>query len=132
MQLFRKIAIIFLIVGILSPTGIVDFSFSIPKIIEHYNHHNQEHQSIGFVEFLVQHVSDNDHHDSHPEHNDFPLHHNHSSACVPILMAFIPMNTPSYELCNTHCEIDESDCINYTEPFNSSEFRSSIWQPPQA
>lgn len=52
MFLIRKIGIVFVVAGILSTTGILHFAKNLPDMIAHYEHHNKEHEKVGFLIFL--------------------------------------------------------------------------------
>lgn len=134
MVLLKKIGIVLFVVGIFSTTGIVHFASNLSGMIAHYEHHNEEHETIGFLEFLSDHFNNQDHHeDQHPGHNDFPFHHDHSTTGCSSFLTFIPASNPIvYEIPLTHFDIPRSTPINRYPQFSTSEFASSIWQPPKA
>ncbi|HLP55782.1 MAG TPA: hypothetical protein VK151_12160 [Fluviicola sp.] len=132
MFLIRKIGIVFVVAGILSTTGILHFAKNLPDMIAHYEHHNKEHEKVGFFDFLTDHFNNPDHHkDQHPGHNDFPFHHDHSSTCCASILTFIPAEHLTFDIRFAQFDVPESIKINAYRQFSPSEFASAIWQPPQ-
>jgi hypothetical protein len=133
MMLLKKIGIILFVVGIFSTTEMVHFAGDLSGMIAHYEDHNNEHESVGFLEFLTDHFNHQDRQESeHPGHNDFPFHRDHSSTCCSPLLTFIPLNnTLVFELPIPHFDVPRSANVSRYPQFSPSEFASSIWQPPQ-
>lgn len=132
MVLLRKIGLVLLVAGIFSTTGIIRFGKNLSGVLAHYEHHNKEHEAIGFFEFLTEHVNNQESHkDQHPGHNDLPFHHDHSSTCCSTILAFIPVQQLSFEIRFPHFDAPESTNLSRYRQFSPSEFASAIWQPPQ-
>jgi len=133
MLLLRKITVLVLIATMTVPSAVFHFATDIPEIVSHYQHHNLKHESVSFVDFLLDHAIKGNHPDTeHPEHRGFPEHHHHtSSCCTTILVAQVPPAQPFFEWSTPDFDEDETAKINRNYRFNPSEFSSSIWQPPQ-
>ncbi|WP_430402783.1 hypothetical protein [Fluviicola sp.] len=128
MNKLKKIMICFFIVGIVSPTGFFHFVIELPEVVAHYEHHNKEHQPVGFLDFLMDHATDRK---ADPEHKNLPFNHNHSSNCYSYQLVYIPANNSSYHIGLCDLGMERSVKINYSPEFALSEFAAPIWQPPQ-
>lgn len=120
----------FICIGLIIPKDwLVQFG-KIPDLIQHFQHHNEAHEPIAFLDYLVVHFSGNDHHekDHHPEHDNLPLSHQHSQSCLQsTLLANLPEKI-SFILVPPSC------LSNFTptkQSFLHSSFYPSIWQPPK-
>jgi hypothetical protein len=132
MRFLRKIAAIVLIAGIIAPSGVVHFVCDLPQILAHYEHHNREHESVSFMDFLVDHALEADHPDAdHPGHSGFPEHHHTSSCCTSAFIAYIPPSQPFFEWYVADVEPSASVKMDRNRESGLSEFAASIWQPPQ-
>lgn len=118
----------FFVVGIIAPTGFVHFLVELPEVIAHYEHHNKEHEAVGFFDFLMDHATNRK---TDTEHRRLPFNHDHSSNCYSSQLVYIPTNNPFYQIGSSDFGIVESVKINYSTQFALSEFASFIWQPPQ-
>ena len=84
MNKLKKAFVLFLVLVITFP-GETAHAFSfVPKFIAHYNHHNEEHHEIGFLEFIGEHFTSDQEHDNHEHHDseqeNCPFSHNHGTA----------------------------------------------------
>ena len=81
-MLGKKIVRWVLIFGIILPSETsYHFFFIIPNVLKHRDHYLAEHERISFAAFLMEHLTENNHTDSHPKHQDSPFSH-HYSSCV--------------------------------------------------
>lgn len=128
MKWTTRIAVLFMIFQILFPGEMVHAITFIPNFIEHYNHHNEEHHSVSFVDFVGEHF-DSEHHDNHEHHeqDNCPLNHNHFSVSLTYIVNK-----------NVHFELEESTFQSIFKKdqfppycFSKTEFNYSIWQPPK-
>lgn len=120
--------ICFFIVGIVSPTGFLHFIIEFPEVVAHYEHHNKEHQPVGFLDFLMDHATNRK---ADPEHQNLPFNHNHSSNSSSYQLVYIPTNNSFFHIGLGDIGLVKSVKVNYFSEFALSEFESSIWQPPQ-
>lgn len=128
MNKLRKVFAVFLILVIIFP-GETAHAFSfVPEFISHYNHHNEEHHSLSFLDFVGEHLSEG-HHESkqHHEQDDCPTNHDHALVSFTFVIekkiAFEPLMQG-----NLHFE-EKTPLPPYR--FIFSEFHSAIWQPPK-
>lgn len=128
MNKLRKVFALFLILVIIFP-GETAHAFSfVPEFISHYNHHNEEHHSLSFLDFVGEHLSEG-HHESkqHHEQDDCPTSHDHALVSFTFVIekkiAFEPLMQG-----NLHFE-EKTPLPPYR--FIFSEFHSAIWQPPK-
>lgn len=129
MKLTKNILLIVLVLGLTVPKGFWHFAIHIPAFVEHFHHHNEEHGHISVLDFIAEHTTDNDHHrKGHHDHNNLPLHHNHSSDSNQTLTFF---SFPHRENTFLMCFLSSSSKIITRQFFHSSEFLQTIWQPPK-
>jgi hypothetical protein len=62
----------FFLLGSFLPSNIAEFS-KLPSLINHYQHHLEEHEQISFVDFLVMHYDAESQHLNDESHDDLPL-----------------------------------------------------------
>lgn len=101
----------------------------LPLLIGHFLHHNDHHKPIDLTDFLTEHYSETEHHDSdNEEHEHLPFHH-HSDDCTThhIQLAFLNVKNFCIQPILTGSKSKNS---TYNANF-ASQFLASIWQPPQ-
>lgn len=117
--------ILILVIFLPSETGHA-FSF-IPQFITHYNHHNEKHHQLSFINFVGEHFFDENHDKNHHQQDECPIKHNHTF----VTLTFVLEMNVSIEF---HCEINNTFIEKKTLPRYKtffSEFQCSIWQPPK-
>ena len=62
----------FFLLGSFLPSNIAEFS-KLPSLINHYQHHLEEHEQVSFVDFLVMHYDAESQHLNDESHDDLPL-----------------------------------------------------------
>ena len=101
----------------------------IPDFIAHYRHHNEEHHTVSFVDFILEHImAGEEHHNDreHPEHDHCPVSHNHASVS---LLTFLPED---YKVHFDFSAIEaDSAKTNIQQQYPLSQYATSIWQPPK-
>ena len=128
MNQLKKTFVLFLILVITMP-GETAHAFSfIPKFISHYNHHNEEHHQLSFIDFVGEHLSEG-HHKSkeHHEQDNCPTNHDH----VLVSLTFVLEKKAMLEVISQdHLLVAQKAPV---PPYQSmfSEFHSAIWQPPK-
>jgi hypothetical protein len=106
------------------------FIFKIPAVIEHYNHHKDEHKSDeGFFHYLISHLSNQAEHDqSHDEDHDSPFHNNHNGCCsVQFAAVYSQFTLKIKPLLSSF----NKGINGYNQHFYHSGYLSFIWQPPR-
>ena len=131
MNRLKKVSILFLILVVLFP-GETAHAFSfIPKFISHYNHHNEEHHKVGFIEFIGEHFTSKAEHDKHEHHDEdqenCPLTHNHSAVQLLYIIKKDSFLIVSGSPVNPDKEKSQLPAYRFT----FSEYNGSIWQPPK-
>lgn len=129
-MLGKKIVMWVLIFGIILPSETSYSFFSIiPNVLKHYDHHLAEHEKISFTVFLMEHLTENNHTDHHPEHQNSPFSHHHSSNCG---ISLYSVTTNNVVLVSNSLKIIfvKVKCV-FSLSFYNIIFKSSIWQPPQ-
>jgi len=124
----RNIIFIVIAVGLTVPRDFLVQLTQLPDTIEHYRHHNEEHEPIGFFAFMSLHLSGGDAHDVHHHEDDSPYRHHHSAECFQ-MSAFadlggafsVPVKPPSIK----------KNTLPVQDDFALSQFAPSIWQPPK-
>jgi hypothetical protein len=99
----------------------------LPFLFEHFKEHRKSNQSITFLDFLILHYSDKNHHNSdHAKHSKLPfgnMHHQQVNIQLwyaEVCMIIIP------EFSNTYF------CAVLTEGKLLSIFKPNVWQPPRS
>lgn len=128
MKSVKKIFVLFLVLVVTFP-GETAHAFSfVPEFVAHYEHHNQEHHRLSFMEFIAEHLNEG-HHEStkHHEQDDCPVNHNHAL----VSFTFVLVQKSTFEsVPEEHLFFDEKTPLPPYR-FIFSEFQSAIWQPPK-
>lgn len=128
MTWFKKILICFFIAGITFPTELAHIFTFVPKFIQHYNHHNEEHHRLSFIDFVGEHFGGEHHEGSkHHEQDECPTNHDHGL----VSLTFVVNKKPSFEAVTEDIAFFEERTP--IPPYRTffSEFHSAIWQPPK-
>jgi hypothetical protein len=129
-MLSKKMIIWILIFGVTIPSDISSPFFTIiPNVLKHYKHHLAEHERISFTAFLIEHLTEKNHTDPHPEHQDSPFSHHHSSSYGFMLYSVIPYSV-ILSLKSSRIIIFKIKIL-FSQSFYHTIFEPSIWQPPQ-
>lgn len=114
--------------ALIVPKDIVQFAVGIPAIFNHFQHHNEEHAQISFVDFIKEHTANTDKNKHDHEHDNLPFNHHHSSDCSQTL-TYIPF----YSSVSLKFSIPLSVHVKVVEEqlFIGSGFYKNIWQPPK-
>lgn len=119
-----------LCLGILVPRGMLQFIVNFPVYIGHYQHHNQEHGNMSWMEFFNAHIAEDHHHENeHAGHDKLPFNHQHSDDCCKS-QNFIPYNIKSSVHFHMPVLAEIKVAVNYF--FSSSDYTKNIWQPPKS
>jgi hypothetical protein len=128
MKSIKKTFVLFLILVITLP-GETAHAFSfVPEFVSHYNHHNEEHHRLSFIDFVGEHFGVGDHDDStHHKQDECPTNHNHAL----VSLTFVVEKKATFEAVieNDTFFAEKTPLPPYQ--FSFSEFHSSIWQPPK-
>lgn len=129
MNKLRKVITFFLILVITFP-GETAHAFSfVPEFISHYKHHNEEHHQLSFKDFVFEHINGvHDETDAQHEQDHCPLTHDHVSTSLNL---FIFKTIVPIEINENTGALDERLSLFPAYQFCTSEFNSSIWQPPK-
>ncbi|MBA2610743.1 MAG: hypothetical protein H0U95_02145 [Bacteroidetes bacterium] len=129
----KKLVAIFLLLQFLTNNAFAEELIKLPKLFTHFYHHsNEHHDSDDFVDFLVDHYSDNHKENKHDEDdNDCDLPFKHCEGCcltshIP-LIAFIPSFNGSEFVFSV---ISKEKYSNENEKIKSM-CSPPIWQPPK-
>lgn len=124
----KKMFVLFMILVINMPAETAHaFSF-VPEFISHYNHHNQEHHELSFIDFIGEHFSVGHHEGSkHHEQDECPTKHDHAV----VSFTFVVEKKATFEAIteNNTFFAEKTPVPPYQTFF--SEFHSAIWQPPK-
>jgi hypothetical protein len=128
--LFKKIIIYLLTFTVVLPSNMVNDSIlTCSNLIKHYQHHNEAHGQIGVVDFLIEHFTETDHTDPHPEHQESPFSNQHSTNFSINFLLQIPEKI-SFSLTSNFIVFEEIK-IFFIPSFYFSPYQPNIWQPPQ-
>lgn len=127
----KVFAIVMLTIYMVSTTELYQL-LKVPLLIEHFIEHKDENPAMSFIGFLVQHYDN--HLENHPYNDDyqkdrklpFLAHTDVLNLCfvsAPPLLFEITHNPPV----ERHLKVSV-----YRSVFTSSQFHSSIWQPPKS
>lgn len=126
MKMVKKTFALFLILVISLPGETAHVFSFIPEFMSHYNHHNEEHHELSFLDFVGEHFGD-EHDGEHHEQDKCPTNHDHGI----VSLTFVVEKKTTFELVS-------ENIIFFTErtplpPYQTffSEFHSAIWQPPK-
>lgn len=129
MTWFKKILVCFFIAGITFPSELAHAFTFVPKFIEHYNHHNDEHHQLSFEDFVLEHIiGTHDESDAQHKQDHCPLTHDHVH---PTITLTIPKLSIPFELEYNYDFLDERLAFFPIYNFCTSEFNAAIWQPPK-
>lgn len=120
---------LFIVILLIAFPGETAHAFTfVPKFISHYNHHNEHHHRLSFVEFIGEHFT-KEHHDLSQKHkdDDCPINHDHSIVSLTFINEKSHFADIIYE--NKPYSIKKVLFPPYQSFF--SEFHSFIWQPPK-
>jgi hypothetical protein len=124
----KKIIVLFLILVITFPGQTAHAFAFVPKFIAHYQHHNQAHHKTNLAGFILEHLSDHQHHDSNKDHHDdCPLSLKHAV----VQFVYIFRKTPQGILPQENTSEPEEKVQLPAYNFSFSEYCGSIWQPPK-
>ena len=128
MNQLKKTFVLFLILVITLP-GETAHAFSfVPKFISHYNHHNEEHHRLSFIDFVGEHFGVGHHEDSKKHKQDeCPTNHDHAL----VSLTFVVEKKATFEAVTEHIAFFAKKTPVPPYQFSFSEFHSSIWQPPK-
>jgi len=117
-----------LAIGLIVPKDVVSFVVGIPAIFHHFNHHNEEHGHISFIDFIKEHTADTDKNKHDHEHDNLPFNHHHTSDC-----SLTPNYIPFYSIVGLTFNVPLSVQVKVVEEqlFVGSGFYKNIWQPPK-
>lgn len=128
MNQLKKTFVLFLILVITMP-GETAHAFSfVPEFISHYNHHNEAHHKLSFIDFIGEHFGAEHHKDSkHHKQDECPTNHDHAL----VSLTFVVEKKATLEVISQdHSPVAQKAPV---PPYQSmfSEFHSAIWQPPK-
>ncbi len=128
MQFIKNIVVYFFIAGVVFPSETAHAITFVPDFIDHYQHHNEEHHQLSFIDFVLEHADGgHDEKGQHPE-DDCPVDHNHNIVLQHVY--YLEEN-------NIKIEEDQNNIpVVLTSPlpkyvFCQSEYIANIWQPPK-
>ena len=128
MKRMKKVFVMFLILVITVPDETAHaFSF-VPEFISHYNHHNEEHHRLSFIDFVGEHFGGEHHKGSkHHEQDECPTNHDHGL----VSLTFVINKKTTFEAVTDDIAFFEER--SPVPPYQTffSEFHSAIWQPPK-
>jgi len=128
-SVIKKIILFFLVLEIAVPAEVPHVFTAVPSFIDHYEHHNREHHEIGFLEFVGEHLTQEEAHHAdseHPEHDHCPISHNHT------FVAFQTMLPNDYKVSFLFLHLSAgTEKMLIRHEFSVSSYDGSIWQPPK-
>jgi hypothetical protein len=134
MNRLKKIGVLFLVLVVTFPGEVAHAFTIVPKFIKHYEHHNEEHHKVSFIQFIGEHLTTKEQHDKHERHrNDqddqenCPFSHNH----VSVQLVYIFKKDPLLVLTGSTEITDPKKSQIPAYRFTFSEYSGSIWQPPK-
>lgn len=129
MTWIKKILVCLFIAGITFPSEFAHLITFVPEFIEHYNHHNEEHHQLSFIDFVVEHIIGvHDETDAQHEKDHCPLTHDHVSTSLTL---FVSKTIIPIEIERNESVLNERLSSFPRYEFCKSEFNSAIWQPPK-
>jgi len=123
----KLITLLLLSVFLLSSTELKQLA-KLPVLIDHFNEHKAEDQSITFWDFLSIHYAGKTIYDSDYETDMKLPFKSHDGCACSLIIGFIPNNFIFINKIIFH-EVDAFRI--YNESFNASAYLSCIWQPPK-
>lgn len=129
----RNVIILFFAFQIMIPSDLKSDLIRLPFLLEHFEHHNHHShagETIGFIDFLTNHYSDNHHKEDHTEHNKLPFHNHHSDGNLYqiVVIDFEPKN---FSFLNQHFQENVTNRSIFAQENFPSSVSLSIWKPPQ-
>lgn len=128
MNKLKKILIYFFILFLIFPSEVEHVVTFIPNFISHYQHHNEEHHSLSFVEFILEHTAEEEHETGNHKQDSCPINHDHAQ--VNISLALVDPSI-SEQILPTYIFNEKKEEILDKNKSISSVYLSSIWQPPK-
>lgn len=123
----KLIALLLLSVFLLSSTELKQLA-KLPVLIDHFNEHKAEDQSITFWEFLSIHYAGKTVYDSDYETDMKLPFKSHDGCAGTYVLGLVSNNFTFFNKLVFHA-VNEFGI--YNESFNSSTYLSCIWQPPK-
>ena len=128
MNKIRNILIYFFITFLIFPSEVEHVLTFIPNFISHYQHHNDEHHTLSFFDFITEHTEEKGHETEKHEQDSCPFNHNHAQVNINLDIVD-PSFHPNFNIIEFSNEqkkliIDKNNSI-------FSAHLSSIWQPPK-
>lgn len=131
MKTFKRLVLIVLCVQITLPSDLLHDIVCLPLLVSHFAHHNHHHESISFIDFVVQHYHEEDLHHDHEDadHENLPFHHHDQLTVLQqTIIAFSEIR--NYQFTPFYVE-NSQESILYQQEFYPSDCSSSIWRPPK-
>jgi len=125
----KRSAVIFLLVIYVFSSTELSEMLKFPTLIEHYNEHRNQNESISFFDFISLHYIDSKSHGAEDAHDSsLPFKsHDHCQALASMVARLpdgqcelSPMSSPVEK---TAVELEVAPCFSYS---------SLIWQPPKS
>jgi hypothetical protein len=129
MNYIKRIAVFLFVVGITFPAEATHAFTFIPDFIDHYNHHNDEHHKLSFVDFVIEHTygGHDEEKGQHPQ-DECPIQHNHLQP-VQNVSFFEDYKFKIVDFTRVVRSESSTPLPEYT--FCNSEYIANIWQPPK-
>lgn len=128
-RLLQKLLIVYFVTGLTFSGNVFHFFRHLTDFIEHFYPHHKHDGPICLIDFIILHSKDGAHQSSNNHDNSsHPFHHHHPGDCYQSL-TFPFLNSPlaiQFHLPST----GQRKMITH-QLVHSSEFYSSIWQPPK-
>ncbi len=129
MKLDKHILSIVLVIQVALPQRLIIDVFRLPQLAVHFIHHNQDHQESGFIQFIQEHYSNQEHfYNDLEEHETLPFHHHLKDGAVQ-LSASVLFNSFIFQLIPV--VFHSTGKLPIYNIKNTSQYFASIWQPPQ-
>lgn len=128
----KKIVSIFLLLQFLTGNAFAEELVKLPTLFTHFYHHSQEHDdNDNFLDFVVEHYSDNHEKEEHQEDKDCHLPFKHCDGCC--VNAHIPLIgfTPNYDVLEFNLTISTNNEYFFENEKAENACCFSIWQPPK-
>lgn len=101
----------------------------LPNLVVHFVHHNHEHNTVGFIDFVHNHYAEKHHDEDHHEHEDLPFH-NHSETTFNQIIA-INFEPKDFVFIQNKIIDKKPKKIIFLQDFFPSNVSLSIWKPPK-
>lgn len=120
-----------LIFTLLCSTTDVNQVFRLPRLVQHYLEHKEQNGALNFVAFIKMHYSTDNNEASESQHENLPFkNHITPLVCLVVVLNQQPVIVPATSTFKVFIKTKDSFAPS-KDQFLSSQYLSTIWQPPK-